>query len=304
MDCYTDADFKNLTNRSLLVMLEDYARPANAEEIDKLAKLMQEYNRRVAEGTLARCNTIAELAAAKGEMDAREYFDNFESLLKKKYGAGVPTTPEEAHELLDFMEKDDVEPLLQLLEDRAARHAGDSSREARDLKTAMKKINLKSSSQVVKMAAAGERPVRVFTVIEALQSGAADEDKKRFLSVQNRLIEGGLYRPLRRTFDATISAVECMRSTFPNFSDVLDSVVAPHVKLCAKNPAHRLPPILLVGPPGVGKTLFSAAIATALDVPILRVDMASEQNNSSLAGSSVLNHNENWAIFGVDHTEN
>ena len=48
MDCYTDADFKNLTNRSLLVMLEDYARPANAEEIDKLAKLMQEYNRRVA----------------------------------------------------------------------------------------------------------------------------------------------------------------------------------------------------------------------------------------------------------------
>lgn len=286
MDCYTDADFKNLTNRSLLVMLEDYARPANAEEIDKLAKLMQEYNRRVAEGTLARCNTIAELAAAKGEMDAREYFDNFESLLKKKYGAGVPTTPEEAHELLDFMEKDDVEPLLQLLEDRAARHAGDSSREARDLKTAMKKINLKSSSQVVKMAAAGERPVRVFTVIEALQSGAADEDKKRFLSVQNRLIEGGLYRPLRRTFDATISAVECMRSTFPNFSDVLDSVVAPHVKLCAKNPAHRLPPILLVGPPGVGKTLFSAAIATALDVPILRVDMASEQNNSSLAGSS------------------
>ena len=88
------------------------------------------------------------------------------------------------------MEKDDVEPLLQLLEDRAARHAGDSSREARDLKTAMKKINLKSSSQVVKMAAAGERPVRVFTVAEALQSGASDEDKKRFLDiVKNKAVE-------------------------------------------------------------------------------------------------------------------
>ena len=50
MDCYTDDDVKNLTNRSLLVMLEDYARPSNQEEIDKLARLMQEYNRRVADG--------------------------------------------------------------------------------------------------------------------------------------------------------------------------------------------------------------------------------------------------------------
>jgi hypothetical protein len=286
MDCYTNDDFKNLTNRSLLVMLEDYARPANQEEIDKLAHLMQEYNRRVAEGTLARCGTIAELFALRGEMDSREYFDNFESLLKNKYGAGVPTTPEEAHELLDIMEREDVEPLLQLLEDRAARHAGDSSREARDLKSALKKINMKSSSQVVKMAAAGVRPVRVFTVIEALQSGASDEDKKRFLAVQNRLIDSGLYRPLRGTDGATISAVERMRDAFPNFSDVLDSVVAPHVKLCTKNTAHRMPPILLVGPPGTGKTLFSSTLAAALDVPILRVDMASAQNNSDLAGSS------------------
>lgn len=286
MDCYTNDDFKNLTNRSLLVMLEDYARPANAEEIDKLAKLMQEYNRRVADGLLVRCNTIAELFSMRGELDSREYADNLEALLKKKYGAGVPGTPEEAHSLIDVMERDDVEPLLQHLEDRAARHAGDSAREARDLKAAIKKINIRSSSQVVKMVAAGERPVRVFTVAEALQSGAADEDKKRFLSVQNRLIEGGLYRPLRRTFDATISAVERMRSTFPNFSAVLDSVVVPHVKLCTKNPAHRMPPVLLVGPPGVGKTLFASSIAAALDVPILRVDMASAQNNSDLAGSS------------------
>jgi len=218
MDCYTDDDVKNLTNRSLLVMLEDYARPSNQEEIDKLARLMQEYNRRVADGLLVRCNTIAELFSARGELDSREYADNLEVLLQKKYGSGIPTTPEEAHSLIDCMERDDVEPLLQHLEDRAARHAGDSSREARDLKSALKKINLKSSSQVVKMAAAGERPVRVFTVVEALQSGASDEDKKRFISVQNRLIEGGLYRPLRRTFDATISAVERMRSTFPNFA--------------------------------------------------------------------------------------
>lgn len=286
MDCYTNDDFKDLTNRSLLVMLEDYERPANAEEIDKLAKLMQEYNRRVADGLLVRCNTIAELFSARGELDSREYADNLEVLLQKKYGAGIPTTPEEARALVDVMERDDVEPLLQHLEDRAARHAGDSSREARDLKSALKKINLKSSSQVVKMATAGARPVRAFTVVEALQSGAADEDKKRFLSIQNRLIEGGLYRPLQRTNAATISAVERMRDAFPNFSDVLDSVVIPHVKLSAKNAQHHMPPVLLVGQPGVGKTLFASTLATALDVPILRVDMASAQNNSALAGSS------------------
>lgn len=286
MDCYTNDDFKDLTNRSLLVMLEDYERPANTEEIDKLAKLMQEYNRRVADGLLVRCNTIAELFSARGELDSREYADNLDALLKKKYGAGIPTTPEEAHSLIDCMERDDVEPLLQHLEDRAARHAGDSSREARDLKSAMKKINLKSSSQVVKMAASGERPIRVFTVVEALQSGASDDDKKRFLSVQNRLIEGGLYRPLRSTNSATISAIERMRNDFPNFADVLNSVIAPHVKLCTKNAAHRMPHVLLVGPPGVGKTLFASAIAASLEVPLLRVDMASAQNNSDLAGSS------------------
>ncbi len=286
MDCYTNEDIKNLTNRALLGILEDYARPANAEEIDKLAKLMLEYNRRVAEGTLARCNTIAELAAVRSEMDSREYFDNFDALLKKAYGVGVPDTPEEAHALLDNMEREDVEPLLNLLEARAARHAGDSSREARDLKALIKKINIRSSSQVVKMAAAGERPVRVFTAIEALQSGASDEDKKRFLSIQNRLVDGGLYRPLRSTDSTTVSAVECMRDDFPNFADVLDSVAVPHVKLCTKNAAHRMPHILLAGPPGIGKTLFASTLASALNVPLLRVDMASAQNNSDLAGSS------------------
>lgn len=286
MDCYTDDDVKNLTNRALLVMLDDYSRPANAEELDKLARLMREYNRRVADGLLVRCNTISELFSMRGELDSREYADNLEALLKKKYGAGVPGTPEEAHSLIDVMEREDVEPLLQHLEDRAARHSGDSSREARDLKSALKKINLKSSSQVVKMAASGERPVRVFTVAEALQSGASDDDKKRFLSVQNRLIDGGLYRPLRRTDAATISAVERMRGAFPNFADVLDSVVVPHVKLCAKNAEHRMPPLLLVGPPGVGKTLLASTLSDTLAVPLLRVDMASAQNNSDLAGSS------------------
>ena len=118
------------------------------------------------------------------------------------------------------MEKDDVEPLLQLLEDRAARHAGDSSREARDLKTAMKKINLKSSSQVVKMAAAGERPVRVFTVAEALQSGASDEDKKRFLAVQNRLIDGCTVRCVAPTLQRyrPSNACETRSPTFPTCS--------------------------------------------------------------------------------------
>jgi ATP-dependent Lon protease len=51
-----------------------------------------------------------------------------------------------------------------------------------------------------------------------------------------------------------------------------------------------LPPILLIGPPGVGKTHFTLALAKAMDRPIERHSF-----DSAYAGSALLGSDRHWA---------
>lgn len=72
---------------------------------------------------------------------------------------------------------------------------------------------------------------------------------------------------------------------FPNFKAVLD-FVRKRALLAGSvtNAEFRLPPLLLDGPPGCGKTAFAERLAHWLRVPIARVDMSSLNASFAITG--------------------
>ena len=72
----------------------------------------------------------------------------------------------------------------------------------------------------------------------------------------------------------------------PNFAGVLQLVrTAVLAALHTKTPI-RIPPLLLLGPPGVGKTFVSSGIASALGTAVTRVDYAGGTGLNPLGGTN------------------
>lgn len=104
-----------------------------------------------------------------------------------------------------------------------------------------------------------------------------------------RLIEDlrakGSRRPFRLPDDA-LQGLEALRVDMPHFADVLDEL-SDHVALAreARRPL-RASPLLLLGPPGVGKSFFCNKLASALGLPTHRLAMDNAQGPSQLSGSA------------------
>ena len=83
-------------------------------------------------------------------------------------------------------------------------------------------------------------------------------------------------------------AIEDLRARFPHCGGVLESV-ARNSALSALCPTAiaRLPPILLLGEGGVGKTALARAIAKALGLPIVEIAMGGVSSGFILAGLDV-----------------
>lgn len=78
---------------------------------------------------------------------------------------------------------------------------------------------------------------------------------------------------------------EELRDQFPNFKDVLEFVWRRALLAGTVAGAEfRLPPLLLNGPPGCGKTAFAEQLAQWLQVPIARVDMSSLHASFAITG--------------------
>jgi ATP-dependent Lon protease len=76
-----------------------------------------------------------------------------------------------------------------------------------------------------------------------------------------------------------------LRDQFPNFTEVLDFVWKRALLAGVVAGAEfRLPPLLLDGPPGCGKTAFAERLAQWLRVPIARVDMSSLNASFAITG--------------------
>jgi len=79
-----------------------------------------------------------------------------------------------------------------------------------------------------------------------------------------------------------------LEDTFPNFREVISAVRRDFLlaeRRTNKRPIMSIRPTLLVGAPGTGKTMFAEHLAAAFELPIQRLDMASAQTSSRLAGS-------------------
>lgn len=85
---------------------------------------------------------------------------------------------------------------------------------------------------------------------------------------------------------ALMAQLDALRTLHPNFGDAIDHVVS--VVQLART-SHDLAltglRLLLVGPPGVGKTHFAHALSEILRLPFVACDMAAAQSGAHLGGS-------------------
>lgn len=80
-------------------------------------------------------------------------------------------------------------------------------------------------------------------------------------------------------------SIQQLKQEFPHWQQAVD-IVAEHLVLSVETRTPlRVPPMLLVGPPGVGKSHFAQRLAQIINAPTHRVDYSSQQTNSHLNGS-------------------
>lgn len=139
--------------------------------------------------------------------------------------------------------------------------------------------------------------------VERMAAGAQSVDSdlhKRNESIGQALDMKG---PLRLIgLPLSVKLILDLKADHPHFTEVID-FVANHVALQRRSrelnpgrPAARLPPMLLNGPPGVGKTHFCEALAGVLGVPVRRHPMDQAETSSALLGSDMTWGNSRYGL--------
>lgn len=115
---------------------------------------------------------------------------------------------------------------------------------------------------------------------QARGKGSDNPAVESFLSdLQEEPVERALSQP------PLLEALAHLADGFPNFREVVTFLVG-RTALALLEPCSPLllPPLILDGPPGVGKTAFATALAHALDVPLLTLQLAHATGPFDLGG--------------------
>ena len=127
-------------------------------------------------------------------------------------------------------------------------------------------------------------PVDVERKLARLQEGSQQREYDNLRSVYERMLERGPER--FQVKPRGIPDMAALYDQLPNFTDVLDDVRR-HVALAQdSSDGLEVTPMLLLGPPGVGKTHFARQIADLLGTSMSLVPMSSMTAGWLLSGSS------------------
>lgn len=120
-------------------------------------------------------------------------------------------------------------------------------------------------------------------VLRKEMSSEKNESRNTYLK---RLVEKGSTRTYRKPDEE--AKLDDLYESFPNFTEALDSLSEQAaLSALAPNSVFTLRPILLVGPPGVGKTRFVREVAKRLGLEFTNINCGGITAGWILSGSSV-----------------
>lgn len=115
---------------------------------------------------------------------------------------------------------------------------------------------------------------------------AAPQEMRRLAAVMELIRSRGEYRKLAAISSDWRDRLVELEEDFPNFSAVIDYLRGAYALAECGNGVPMLSPILLNGPPGVGKSIFARRFAEHFGSGLRVLAMETAQTNSSLSGSA------------------
>jgi ATP-dependent Lon protease len=123
------------------------------------------------------------------------------------------------------------------------------------------------------------------------------EDVEKLIASQTRastlkprleaMVKEGNWRPHATVTDEVLNSLDLLKVKFPNFDAVIDRYTKSLSLASLSEPKSiYVPPILLVGEPGVGKTRFLRDLALTLKICFFNIDLATVSAGFVLAGST------------------
>jgi ATP-dependent Lon protease len=130
--------------------------------------------------------------------------------------------------------------------------------------------------------------IKIFDIKTILLRARDKTTTRNAQSVLKRFSETDTGERLLKTVPTNfITQIQILKTQYPNcknFLDYIESFAA--LALKQSYPAFYFPPVLLIGPPGIGKTAVVDAVAALAGVPSRQVDLASTTAGMVLGGMS------------------
>ncbi len=141
----------------------------------------------------------------------------------------------------------------------------------------------KHTSQNMALWCDGRKVFSDFQRIAHLSKNERSDDDEKYFRELTNVLEAGLLRQVAGLPD--VQAVLNLATRFPNFMEPIRFVAEQAALARLKNiKDFRVPPLLFVGSPGIGKTYFALALAELLDSLVETIAMSGATSGMMLSG--------------------